>query len=169
MFGSGRCGWRGGVDERTGFGLYQSCGNRGSVGRVSVLWFNCHTVGLIMILICVFVGTHRVRTRQTVLLPIVFVLSGTLLLEVVSSCASHAVPSHIYLCASDYKEIKLLLYYCIPLKWFISFSTSILVYLFFSNFTFFMVLFGFNFLKNTKSSITQEKDRLTYRVESICT
>ena len=24
------------VDERIGFGLYQSCGNRGSVGRVSV-------------------------------------------------------------------------------------------------------------------------------------
>ena len=27
-------------DERVGFGLYQSCGNRGSVGRVSV--FCCH-------------------------------------------------------------------------------------------------------------------------------
>ena len=26
------------MDERIGFGLYQSCGNRGSVGRVSVLW-----------------------------------------------------------------------------------------------------------------------------------
>ena len=26
------------VDERIGFGLYQSCGNRGSVGRVSVFW-----------------------------------------------------------------------------------------------------------------------------------
>ena len=27
---------RGWVDERIGFGLYQSCGNRESVGRVSV-------------------------------------------------------------------------------------------------------------------------------------
>ena len=36
-FGSGRCGWRGGVsDERIGFGLYQSSGDRGSVGHVSV-------------------------------------------------------------------------------------------------------------------------------------
>ena len=26
------------VDERIGFGFYQSCRNRGSVGRVSVLW-----------------------------------------------------------------------------------------------------------------------------------
>ena len=38
VFGSGwrgrRVGW---VDERIGFGLYQSCWNRGSVGRVSVL------------------------------------------------------------------------------------------------------------------------------------
>ena len=25
------------MNERIGFGLYQSCGNRGSVGRVSVL------------------------------------------------------------------------------------------------------------------------------------
>ena len=32
-----RLAW-GGVDERIGFGLYQSCGNRGSVGRVSVFW-----------------------------------------------------------------------------------------------------------------------------------
>ena len=31
VLGSGRCGWR--VDERIGFGLYQSCGDRGSVGR----------------------------------------------------------------------------------------------------------------------------------------
>ena len=31
-------GWRGGrVDEKIGFGLYQSCWDRGSVGRVSVL------------------------------------------------------------------------------------------------------------------------------------
>ena len=30
---------RGCVDERIGFGLYQSCGDRGSVGRVSVLWW----------------------------------------------------------------------------------------------------------------------------------
>ena len=29
-------GERGWVHERIGFGLYQSCGNRGSVGRVSV-------------------------------------------------------------------------------------------------------------------------------------
>ena len=37
VFGSGRRGWRGGrVDEMIGFGLYQSCGTRGSVGRVSV-------------------------------------------------------------------------------------------------------------------------------------
>ena len=28
--------WR--VDEGIGFGVYQSCGNRGSVGRVSVFW-----------------------------------------------------------------------------------------------------------------------------------
>ena len=26
------------MDERIGFGLYQSFGNRGSVGRVSVFW-----------------------------------------------------------------------------------------------------------------------------------
>ena len=26
------------MDERIGFGLYQSCGNRGSVGRVSMFW-----------------------------------------------------------------------------------------------------------------------------------
>ena len=39
VLGSGRRGWIGGrVDERIGFGLYQSCGNRGSVGRVSVFW-----------------------------------------------------------------------------------------------------------------------------------
>ena len=39
VFGSGRCGWRGGlVDERIGFVLYQSCGDRGSVGHVSVFW-----------------------------------------------------------------------------------------------------------------------------------
>ena len=36
MFGLRRSGWR--VDERIGYGLYQSCGNRGSVGRVSVFW-----------------------------------------------------------------------------------------------------------------------------------
>ena len=38
--GMGGEGWRGGLVERFGFGLYQSCGNRGSVGRVSVfgLW-----------------------------------------------------------------------------------------------------------------------------------
>ena len=30
VFGSGQRGWRGGcVDERIGFGIYQSCGNRG--------------------------------------------------------------------------------------------------------------------------------------------
>ena len=39
VFGSGRRVWiEGRVDERIGFGLYQSCGNRGSVGRVSVFW-----------------------------------------------------------------------------------------------------------------------------------
>ena len=27
------------VDERIGFGLYQSCGNRGTVGRVFGLWW----------------------------------------------------------------------------------------------------------------------------------
>ena len=38
VFGSGRCGWRGGlVDVRIGFGLYQSCGDWESIGRVSVL------------------------------------------------------------------------------------------------------------------------------------
>ena len=26
------------MDKRIGFGLYQSCGNRGNVGRVSVFW-----------------------------------------------------------------------------------------------------------------------------------
>ena len=34
VFGSWRR--RGLVDERIGFGLYQSCGNKGSVERVSV-------------------------------------------------------------------------------------------------------------------------------------
>ena len=40
MFGSGRFMWRGG-ECITGFGLgfYQSCGNWGSVGRVSVFGF----------------------------------------------------------------------------------------------------------------------------------
>ena len=39
VFGSGRCGLRGGrVDERIGFRLYRSCGDRESVGRVSVFW-----------------------------------------------------------------------------------------------------------------------------------
>ena len=33
VFGSGLCGWR---NKIIGFGLYQSCGDRGSVGRVSV-------------------------------------------------------------------------------------------------------------------------------------
>ena len=42
MFGSGRRGWKGGlVDEMIGFGCYQPCGNRGSVGRVSVFWLRC--------------------------------------------------------------------------------------------------------------------------------
>ena len=44
VFGSVRRGWRRGlVDERIGFGLYQSCGNRGSVGRVYVFlrWYGC--------------------------------------------------------------------------------------------------------------------------------
>ena len=36
MFGSGRRGWRGGEWMR--FGFYQSCGNRGSGGRVPVFW-----------------------------------------------------------------------------------------------------------------------------------
>ena len=37
VFGSGGEGERGeGIDEKIGFGLYQSCGYRGSVGRVSV-------------------------------------------------------------------------------------------------------------------------------------
>ena len=27
------------MDERIGFGLYQSCGDRGSVGHVSVFWW----------------------------------------------------------------------------------------------------------------------------------
>ena len=51
-FGSGRCRMRGGrVDERIGFGLYQSCGNRGSVVRVSVfelqwcVWCRCGVGG----------------------------------------------------------------------------------------------------------------------------
>ena len=40
LFGSEQRGCRGVcVDERIGFGLYQSRGNRGSVGRVSVFWF----------------------------------------------------------------------------------------------------------------------------------
>ena len=26
------------VDDSIGFGIYQSCGNKGSVGRVSVFW-----------------------------------------------------------------------------------------------------------------------------------
>ena len=40
VFGSGRRGRRGGLaDERIGFRLYQSCRNRGSVGRVGcVVW-----------------------------------------------------------------------------------------------------------------------------------
>ena len=32
-------------DERIGFGLYQSCGNRGSVGRVFGLWWCRWEVG----------------------------------------------------------------------------------------------------------------------------
>ena len=39
VFGSGRCGWRGGEWMRElGLGLTQSCGDRGSVGHVSVFW-----------------------------------------------------------------------------------------------------------------------------------
>ena len=41
VFGSGRHGTS--VGKRIGFGLYQSCGMRGSVGRVSV--FGCGGVG----------------------------------------------------------------------------------------------------------------------------
>ena len=34
------------MDEKIGFGLYQSCGNRGNVGRVSVFWlWWCRWVG----------------------------------------------------------------------------------------------------------------------------
>ena len=37
------------MDERIGFGLYQSCGDRGSVGHVSVFWLRwcgrCRWVG----------------------------------------------------------------------------------------------------------------------------
>ena len=34
------------MDEKIGFGLYQSCGNRVSVGRVSVFWLRwCRWVG----------------------------------------------------------------------------------------------------------------------------
>ena len=39
------CRW-GLVDERIGFGLYQSCGNRGSVGRVSVFWLRWCRLGV---------------------------------------------------------------------------------------------------------------------------
>ena len=42
-------GGEGVVDERMGFGLYQSYGNRGSVGHVSVFWLRwcgwCRWVG----------------------------------------------------------------------------------------------------------------------------
>ena len=46
VFGSGRCGCRGGsVNEKIGFGLYQSCGDRGSVRHVSVFWLRWWGVG----------------------------------------------------------------------------------------------------------------------------
>ena len=47
VFGSGWRGWREGcVDESISFGLYQSCRNRGSVGRESVFWLRwCGGVG----------------------------------------------------------------------------------------------------------------------------
>ena len=48
VFGSGRCACRGGlVDERIGFGLHQSRGDKGSVGHVSVcrLWWCMWGVG----------------------------------------------------------------------------------------------------------------------------
>ena len=50
MLGSGRRGERGEwmrrLDEKIGCGLYQSCGNRGSVGRVSVFGLRwCRWVG----------------------------------------------------------------------------------------------------------------------------
>ena len=38
LVGGGVGGEGGGVEERIGFGLYQSSGNRGSVGHVSVFW-----------------------------------------------------------------------------------------------------------------------------------
>ena len=43
-----RCVWLGAawVDEKIGFGLYQSCGNRGSVGRVSVFWLRWYRWGV---------------------------------------------------------------------------------------------------------------------------
>ena len=48
VFGSGRCGRRGGrVDERIGFGLHQSCGNPMGTGGVLdiCLCFGCGGVG----------------------------------------------------------------------------------------------------------------------------
>ena len=42
----GGVGGEGGVvDERIGFGLYQSCGDRGSAGHVSVFWLRWCGVG----------------------------------------------------------------------------------------------------------------------------
>ena len=44
VFGSGLCGWRGGlVDERIGFGHYQTCGDRGVLDMC--LCFGCGGVG----------------------------------------------------------------------------------------------------------------------------
>ena len=33
------------MDERIGLGLYQSCGDRGGVGHVSVFWLRCFGCG----------------------------------------------------------------------------------------------------------------------------
>ena len=48
VFGKGQCGWRGGlVDERIGFWLYQSCGDMGTVGPVSVFWLRWCRLGVV--------------------------------------------------------------------------------------------------------------------------
>ena len=52
MFGSGDVRGEGLVDKMIGLRLYQSCGRKGSVGRVSVLWWCMLGLGGVVLRLC---------------------------------------------------------------------------------------------------------------------